>query len=210
MLYFPHAPNSTNPGLSRMFTCSPCATSLTELPVTVPCAFCTQETPLLPLPPLGLGTLPPTFFSLFTLFHFFLLSSTSRIAKKETIYMDKIRQASTVVSEPHDQSDPRSCPFISPRLRHLRAGRAPKSALPFRSIFYGPLTHQLSAILANPSKYRSHIALVTRACRERPEQRGGAVPGPVTHFIAVLVPIGITLTNPTTTQRFLHAPPDIA
>lgn len=95
-----------------------------------------------------------------------------------------------VVLEPHDQmdiSDPRPCPFISPRLRHLRAGRAPKSALPFRSIFYGPLTHQLSAILGNPSKYRCHIALVTRACRERCEQRGGAVPGPVTHFIAVLV-----------------------
>jgi len=152
----------------------------------VPCALCTGiSSPPSPSPYAHL--LSP--FSLFAPFHFFLVHPPRGSQKKRDNVNGK-DPTRLVVLEPHDQmdlSDPRPCPFISPRLRHLRAGRAPKSALPFRSIFYGPLTHQLSAILGNPSKYRCHIALVTRACRERCEQPGGAVPGPVTHFIAVLV-----------------------
>lgn len=75
---------------------------------------------------------------------------------------------------------------------------------PLSLYFYWPADAPAVTILGNPSKYRRHLALVTWACRERCEHRCGAVPGPVTHFIGVLVLA--TLTYPTTTQR-LHAPP---
>lgn len=95
--------------------------------------------------PLPLDTLPPP-LSLCPI-SFLSRPSASRIAKKSDNVNGKDPTRPVVVLEPRDQidfSDPRSCPFISPRLRHLRAGRAPRSALPFRSIFIGPLTHQLS------------------------------------------------------------------
>jgi hypothetical protein len=82
--------------------------------------------------------------------------------------------------------------------------RAQERPPPFALFRFGPLTHRLSAILGNPSKYRCHFALVTRTCRERSEQGRGGRAWPRDHFIRVLMLT--TLTYPTTTQRS-HAPP---
>jgi hypothetical protein len=92
--------------------------------------------------------------------------------------------------------------FPTPPVIYVPVAR-PRAPSPFLH-FFGPLTHRLSTILRNSGKYSCAFALVTWACRE---QRRGAVPDPMTHFIGILVPI--TLTYPTTTQP-LHAPPDIA
>jgi len=78
------------------------------------------------------------------------------------------------LSDPHGSSL-----FFSPRRLSFTCCRAPESALsPFALFFFGPLTHRLSR---NSCKYSRIFALVTRACCE---QRRGAVPVPVIHFIS--------------------------